>query len=107
MKFNVFNKKPSKEAIKSAMSYSNIQEQMETLAQSTSPEKGEIWENETGRILLIRSEPMPIQGIPLGSDFADCYGVIVADIISSDLKTNFDIFFPLNYLLGYRKIGKK
>lgn len=33
--------------------------------------------------------------------------LIAADIISHELKTDFDIFFPLESLLRYKKIGKK
>lgn len=61
MKHHVFNKKPSRSDIEKAMQYSDPQEQMEALAQSMTPAKGELWQNvNTGRVLVIRSNPMPI-----------------------------------------------
>ncbi|HEZ5227603.1 TPA: hypothetical protein WIX09_000280 [Neisseria meningitidis] len=108
MKYNVFDKRPSKKDIAEAMQYSDAQEQMEALAHSTRPEKGELWQNRnTGRVLVIRSEPMPIQGIPLQECYADAFGVVVADVIDKNLDTDFDIFFTLRQLLPYKKIGKK
>ena len=107
MKFNVFNKKPSRSAIEEAMQYSDPKEQMEALACATSPEKGELWKNlESGRVLVMRSEPMPIQGVPLGADYADGFGIVVADVINSGLDIDFDTFFTLRQLLGYKKNGK-
>lgn len=107
MKFNVFNKKPSKKAIVEAMEYSDPQEQMEALARSTSPEKGELWQNrDTGRVIVIRSHPMPIQGVKLGADYADAFGVVVADVINREMDVDFDIFFTGHQLLPYKKIGK-
>ena len=106
MKFEVFNKRPSKKAVKEAMKYSDVQEQMETLALGTAPKKGEIWKSEFGRVILIKSEHIVIHNAN-GDSFATSYGVIAADIISPDLKTDFDIFFPLESLLRYKKIGKK
>ena len=107
MKYHVFNKKPSQSAIEEAMaSSSDAQEQMENLALSTFPEKGELWQNvETGRVLVIRSQHVPIQGTP--TDYAiDCFGVVVADVIGSEMEVDFDIFFSLRQLLQYKKIGK-
>lgn len=107
MKYNVFNKKPSKKDIAEAMEYSDPQEQMEALARSTSPEKGELWQNrDTGRVIVIRSHPMPIQGAKLGADYADVFGVVVGDVITQGLDIDFDIFFALRQLLNYKKIGK-
>lgn len=107
MKYNVFNKKPSKKAIAEAMEYSDPQEQMEALAHSTRPEKGELWQNSTtGRVLVIRSKPMPIQGVELGLDYADSFGIVAADVISREMDIDFDIFFTLRQLLNYKKIGK-
>lgn len=106
MKFNVFNKKPSREAIEEAMQFSDPQEQMEALAHSTAPTKGELWQNSTtGRVLVIRSKPMPIQGIDT-ENYADDFGVVVADVIGRELNVDFDIFFTLRQLLNYKKIGK-
>lgn len=88
------------------MQYSDSQEQMEALAHSTSPEKGELWQNiNTGRVLVIRSNPMPIQGMDT-KYYADDFGVVVADVIGSELNVDFDIFFTLRQLLNYKKIGK-
>ena len=106
MKYEVFDKRPSRKSVKSAMKYSEVQEQMETLALATAPKKGEIWKSKFGRIILIKSEHILIHNAN-GDSFATSYGVIAADIISPDLKTDFDIFFPLKDLLRYKKIGKK
>lgn len=106
MKFEVFNKRPSKKAVKEAMKSSDVQEQMETLALGTAPKKGEVWKSKSGRVILIKSEHIVIHNAD-GDSFAACYGVIAADIISPDFKTDFDIFFRLKDLLGYKKIGKK
>ena len=110
MKYHVFNKKPSQSAIEEAMaSSSDPQEQMENLALSTFPAKGELWQNEkTGRVIVIRSKHIPIQGTPTGVDVdaIDCFGVVVADVIGSELEVDFDIFFTLRQLLNYKKIGR-
>ena len=106
MKFEVFNKRPSTKAVKEAMKDSEVQEQMKTLALATAPKKGEIWKSKFGRVILIKSEHILIHNAN-GDSFATSYGVIAADIISPDLKTDFDIFFPLKDLLRYKKIGKK
>ena len=105
MKYHVFNKKPSQSAIEEAKkSSSDPQEQMENLALSTFPEKGELWQNvNTGRVLVIRSQHISIQGT--GAEAAiDCFGVVVADVIGSEV--DFDIFFSLRQLLNYKKIGR-
>ena len=109
MKYHVFNKKPSQSAIEEAMaSSSDPQEQIENLALATFPEKGELWQNEnTGRVIVIRSQHIPIQGTPTGDvDAIDCFGVVVADVIGSELEVDFDIFFTLRQLLNYKKIGR-
>ena len=110
MKYHVFNKKPSKSAIENAAkSSSDPQEQMENLTIATMPEKGELWQNEnTGRVIVIRSKHIPIQGTPTGVDVdaIDCFGVVVADVIGSELEVDFDIFFTLRQLLNYKKIGR-
>lgn len=107
MKYHVFNKKPSRLDIEKAMQYSDPQEQIEALAQSMTPAKGELWQNvNTGRVLVIRSNPMPIQGAPLAAAYVDNYGVVVADVIDRELNVDFDIFFKLRHLLTYKKIGR-
>ena len=107
MKYHVFNKKPSQSAIEEAMaSSSDPQEQMENLALATFPAKGELWQNEnTSRVIVIRSKHIPIQGTPT-DEAIDCFGVVVADVIGSELEVDFDIFFTLRQLLNYKKIGK-
>ena len=107
MKYHLFNKKPSQSDVEAAMKCSSDpQEQMENLAISTFPEKGELWQNiNTGRVLVIRSEHIPIQGTQT-VDAIDCLGVVVADVIGSELEVDFDIFFTLRQLLNYKKIGR-
>ena len=107
MKYHVFNKRPSKSAVEAAMaSSSDAQEQADNLALSTYPEKGELWQNQnTGRVIVIRSQHIPIQGVDV-DDAIDCHGVVVADVIGSQLEVDFDIFFSLRQLLQYKKIGK-
>ena len=108
MKYHVFNKKPSQSAIEEATKCSSDpQEQAEHLALATFPEKGELWQNiNTGRVIVIRSQHIPIQGTPVGDDVAaiDCHGVVVADVIN--FEVDFDIFFTLRQLLNYKKIGR-
>ena len=108
MKYHAFNKKPSRSAIEEAMaSSSDPQEQMENLAISTFPEKGELWQNvNTGRVIVIRSNHINIQGAPVGCPAIDEYGVVVADVIGNELEVDFDIFFSLRQLLNYKKVGK-
>ena len=105
MKYNVFNKKPSQSAIEAATKCSSDpQEQAEHLALATFPEKGELWQNiNTGRVLIIRSQHVPIQGTPTVNAI-DCFGVVVADFIGGEV--DFDIFFSLRQLLNYKKIGR-
>ena len=107
MKYHVFNKKPSQSAIEAAMqSSSDPQEQSDNLALSTFPEKGELWQNQnTGRVIVIRSQHIPIQGT---DDVAaiDCFGVVVANVIGNELEVDFDIFFTLRQLLNYKKVGR-
>ena len=110
MKFHVFNKKIRKSAIEAATKCSSDpQEQMETLALATFPEKGELWKSENnGRVIVIRSKHVPIQGTPT-VDAIDCFGVVVADVIGNDLdelEVDFDVFFSLRQLLQYKKIGR-
>ena len=122
MKYHVFNKKPSQADVEAATKCSDPQEQQVTLALATFPAKGELWQNiNTGRVLVIRSQHIPIQGTPTGVDgnVIDCYGVVVADVIGSELEVDFDtfftlrqlevdfdIFFSLRQLLNYKKIGR-
>lgn len=107
MKYHVFNKRPKQEDIEEAMQYSDPEEQAEALAHATAPAKGELWQNvNTGRVLVIRSKPMPIQGSPPGGDYAGNFGVVVADVIGSEMEVDFDLFFKLRQLLNYKKIGR-
>ena len=107
MKYHVFNKKPSRADVEEAAQYSDPLEQMESLAHATFPEKGELWQNIcTGRVLVIRSNHISIQGAPTGGDVVDAFGVVVADIISSEMEVDFDLFFTLRQLLNYKKIGR-
>ena len=110
MKYHLFNKKPRQSDVEAATKCSSDpQEQLETLALATFPEKGELWQNiNTGRVLVIRSQPIPIQGTPTGVDVdaVDVFGVVVADVIGSELEVDFDIFFSLRQLLNYKKIGR-
>ena len=109
MKYHIFNKRPSQSIFEAATKCSSDpQEQLEHLAISTFPEKGELWQNvNTGRVLVIRSQHIPIQGTPTGDvDAIDCFGVVVADVIGSELEVDFDIFFTLRQLLDYKKIGR-
>ena len=106
MEFHVFNKRPSKSAVDKASQYQDATEQKDRLALATFPEKGELWQNEnTGRVIVIRSKHVPIQGTPT-VDAIDCFGVVVADVIGSELEVDFDIFFSLRQLLNYKKIGR-
>ena len=121
MKYHVFNKKPKQSDVEAAAKCSAPQEQLEHLALATFPEKGELWQNEnTGRVIVIRSKHIPMQGTPTGDVAAiDCFGVFVADLIGSELEVDFDnfftlrqpefdfdIFFSLRQLLQYKKIGR-
>ena len=107
MKYHVFNKKPSQADVEAATKCSSDpQEQLEHLALATFPAKGELWQNEnTGRVIVIRSKHVPIQGTPI-DDVVDCFGVVVADVIGNALEVDFYIFFTLRQLLNYKKIGR-
>ena len=107
MKYHIFNKRPSQAEFEAATKCSSDpQEQVDTLALATFPEKGELWQNEnTGRVIVIRSQHVPIQGTPTVNAI-DCFGVVVADVIGSELEVDFDIFFSLRQLLQYKKIGR-
>ena len=106
MKYHIFNKRPSQSAFEAATKCSDPQEQMVVLALATFPEKGELWQSvNNGRVIVIRSKHVPIQGTPIGAA-VDCYGVVVADVIGSELEVDFDIFFSLRQLLQYKKIGR-
>ena len=110
MNYHIFNKRPSQSAFEAATQCSSDQqEQLDTLALATFPDKGELWQNiNTGRVLVIRSKHIPIQGTQTGVDVdaIDCYGVVVADVIGSELEVDFDIFFSLRQLLNYKKVGR-
>ena len=105
MKYHVFNKKPKQSDVEAATKCSSDpQEQVDTLALATFPKKGELWQNEnTGRVIVIRSQHVPIQGTPTVNAI-DCFGVVVADFIGGEV--DFDIFFSLRQLLNYKKIGR-
>ena len=108
MKYHVFNKRPSYSAIEeAAKSSSDPQEQAQNLAIATFPEKGELWQNvNTGRVIVIRSNHINIQGSVARQHAIDEYGVVVADVIGSELEVDFDIFFSLRQLLNYKKVGR-
>ena len=107
MEYHVFNKRPSKSAVANVAQYVHASEQADELALATFPEKGELWQNEnTGRVIVIRSNHINIQGAPAGCPAIDEYGVVVADVIGNELEVDFDIFFTLRQLLQYKKIGR-
>ena len=107
MEYHVFNKRPSKLAVEKASQYQDATEQKDELALATFPEKGELWQNEnTGRVIVIRSNHINIPGATAGCPAIDEYGVVVADVIGNDLEVDFDIFFTLRQLLQYKKIGR-
>ena len=100
MEYHVFNKRPSKSAVAKAAQW------QDELALATFPEKGELWQNEnTGRLVVIKSQHINIQGAPVGCPAIDEFGVIVRDVINGE--EDFDIFFPLRQLLNYKKVGKR
>ena len=107
MKYHVFNKKLKQSDVEAATKCSSDpQEQLERLAIASFPAKGELWQNvNTGRVLVIRSQHIPIQGTGVEATI-DCFGVVVADVIGSELEVDFDIFFSLRQLLNYKKIGR-
>ena len=102
MLFNVFNKRPSANAVKEAMSTTDIQEQMEFLAYATAPTKGELWKSPCGRVVVICSDHMVMNA--KAETFAEAYGVIIADVENGEV-TDTEIF-NLTRLLPYEKIGK-
>ena len=105
MEYHVFNKRPSKSAVAKAAQWQDAKEQQDELALATFPEKGELWKNEnTGRVVVIRSNHINIQGATAGCPAIDEYGVVVADVINGEV--DFDIFFSLRQLLNYKKIGR-
>ena len=106
MKYHVFNKKPKQSDVEAASKCSSDpQEQLEHLAIATFPEKGELWQNEnTGRVIVIRSNHINIQGAPVGCPAIDESGVVIRDVINGE--EDFDIFFTLRQLLNYKKVGK-
>ena len=107
MEYHVFNKRPSKSAVANVAQYVHAYDQADALALATFPEKGELWQNEnTGRVIVIRSNHINIQGATAGCPAIDEFGVVVADVIGSELEVDFDIFFSLRQLLNYKKVGK-
>ena len=106
MKYHVFNKKPKQYDVEAATKCSSDpQEQMETLALATFPAKGELWQNmSTGRLVVIKSNHIPIQGTPAGCPAIDESGVVIRDVLNGE--EDFDIFFTLRQLLNYKKVGK-
>ena len=106
MKYNVFNKRPSQADVEAA-TFSSVdpQEQMENLALATFPTKGELWQNiNTGRLVVIKSNHINIQGAPVGCPAIDEFGVVIRDVINGE--EDFDIFFTLRQLLNYKKVGR-
>ena len=107
MEYHVFNKRPSKSAVEAASQWKDAKDASDELALATFPEKGELWQNEsTGRVIVIRSNHINIQGATAGCPAIDEYGVVVADVIGSELEVDFDIFFTLRQLLQYKKVGR-
>ena len=105
MEYHVFNKRPSKSAVEKASQYKDAKEQKDELALATFPEKGELWQNEnTGRLVVIKSHHINVQGAPVGCPAIDEFGVIVSDVINGE--EDFDIFFALRQLLQYKKVGR-
>ena len=105
MEYHVFNKQPSKAAVTKASQYQDATEQKDELALATFPENGELWQNmSTGRLVVIKSEHIHIQGAPVGCPAIDELGVVVRDVINGEEE--FDIFFSLRQLLNYKKVGK-
>ena len=105
MEYHVFNKRPSKSAVAKASQYQDAKEQKDELALATFPEKGELWQNmSSGRLVVIKSNHINIQGAPVGCPAIDEFGVVVRDVINGEEE--FDIFFSLRQLLNYKKVGK-
>ena len=105
MEYHVFNKRPSRAAVAEAAQYQDATEQKDILALATFPAKGELWQNmSTGRLIVIKSNHIPIQGAPAGCPAIDESGVVIRDVINGE--EDFDIFFTLRQLLNYKKVGK-
>ena len=105
MEYHVFNKRPSKSAVETASKYQDATEQRDELALATFPAKGELWQHMyTGRLVVIKSNHITIQGAPVGCPAIDESGVVIRDIINGE--EDFDIFFTLRQLLNYKKVGK-
>lgn len=105
MKYPIFNKRPSKAAVENTAQYVHVSDQADVLALATFPEKGELWQHMyTGRLVVIKSKHINIQGAPVGCPVVDEVGVIVRDVINGE--EDFDIFFSLRQLLNYKKVGK-
>lgn len=105
MEYHVFNKRPSKSAVAKAAQWQDAKEQQDELALATFPEKGELWQNEnTGRLVVIKSNHITIQGAPVGCPAIDESGVVIRDVINGE--EDFEIFFTLRQLLNYKKVGK-
>ena len=105
MEYHVFNKRPSKSAVETASKYQDATEQRDELALATFPAKGELWQHiYTGRLVVIKSNHITIQGAPVGCPAIDESGVVIRDIINGE--EDFDIFFTLRQLLNYKKVGK-
>ena len=105
MEYHVFNKRPSKSAVETASKYQDATEQRDELALATFPAKGELWQHMyTGRLVVIKSNHITIQGAPVGCPAIDESGVVIRDIINGE--EDFDIFFTLRQLLHYKKVGK-
>ena len=105
MEYHVFNKRPSKSAVETASKYQDATEQRDELALATFPAKGELWQHMyTGRLVVIKSNHITIQGAPVGCPAIDESGVVIRDVINGE--EDFDIFFTLRQLLNYKKVGK-
>ena len=105
MDYHVFNKRPSRTAVANASQAYGDAEQRDELALATFPEKGELWQHMyTGRLVVIKSNHIPIQGTPAGCPAIDESGVVIRDVINGE--EDFDIFFTLRQLLNYKKVGK-
>lgn len=106
MEYHVFNKRPSKSAVSAAAQCEDGKDARDELAIATFPEKGELWQNEnTGRLVVIKSHHINVQGAPVGCPAIDEFGVIVRDVINGE--EDFDIFFTLRQLLNYKKVGRR
>ena len=105
MEYHVFNKRPSKSAVANAAQLQDATEQRDELALATFPAKGELWQHmHTGRLVVIKSHHITIQGAPAGCPAIDESGVVIRDVINGE--EDFDIFFTLRQLLNYKKVGK-